>query len=585
VVLPATNNTVFSSNGLMKAGVGRSPLPGQEAPGSRCKARESLIKAPGPTTRSLCPTSPTPDGRRRDACPRRSLPFAYPRSACGMAQSWNTKGAWRRRLERASVMARRADSSAFSQRAVTQLAMTTTLRSLGSARPTSPTRLCFDPTRPMLLPGRTHTTTLDGMPHRAVRVAILGINYAPEPTGIAPYATGLAAGLMKRGHEVQVLTGYSHYPQWKRDATSSGFRSVEEIDGVRVRRLNHYVPQHLSWLGRAAMELTFGLQLLTSGWGRPDVVVCVTPPLLATAICAVRGRLTWRRPAIGILVHDVYSRGVAETRALSGVTARMMRALESTALRLADDVAVIHAGFTTDLVGDLGVDRRRIREIRNWNHVKSPDPSASVAFRDAHRWGADEVVVLHAGNMGYKQGLENVIAAAELADRNKSRARFVLLGDGNQRVALEAAGAGLHTLEFLSVVNEEEFPAALGAADVLLVNERPGVAQMAVPSKLTSYFRSGKPILAATDSAGFTAGELAASGAGVCVPADRPDMLLREALRLGTDHVLGAALGEAGRRYCDELLSEKAAMDRYERWIVDLAAVRRGVSWQGGHNG
>ena len=137
------------------------------------------------------------------------------------------------------------------------------------------------------------------------------------------------------------------------------------------------------------------------------------------------------------------------------------------------------------------------------------------------------------------------------------------------------------TLEFLPPVSEDEFPAALGAADVLLVNERPGVAQMAVPSKLTSYFSSGKPILAATDAAGFTAGELAASGAGVCVPADRPDLLLSEALRLGTDRALGAQLGEAGRRYCDELLSEEAALDRYERWIIDLADMRQRRSWAG----
>jgi glycosyltransferase involved in cell wall biosynthesis len=126
-------------------------------------------------------------------------------------------------------------------------------------------------------------------------------------------------------------------------------------------------------------------------------------------------------------------------------------------------------------------------------------------------------------------------------------------------------------LEFLPLVSDEEYPAALGAADVLLVNERPGVAHMAVPSKLTSYFRSGKPILAATAAAGFTAGELAVSGAGVCVPADRPDLLLSEALRLGTDRALAAQLGQAGQRYCDALLSEVAALDRYEEWIIDLA--------------
>jgi glycosyltransferase involved in cell wall biosynthesis len=412
------------------------------------------------------------------------------------------------------------------------------------------------------------------MPRRAVRIAILGINYAPEQTGIAPYTTRLATGLAQRGHDVQVLTGYPHYPQWKRDDASSGFRSKEKADGVLVRRLSHHVPRHMSWMGRAAMEMTFGLQLLTSLWGRPEVVVCVTPPLLATAMSVVRARLTRRRPAVGIIVHDLYGRGVAETRAVSGLSARAVCAVESAAIRLGDGVAVIHAGFAADLTEHLGVDAHRIREIRNWSHISPPDPSASAAFRNAHRWGADEVVVLHAGNMGYKQGLENVVAAAQLAGRSNSRARFVLLGDGNQRASLETTGAGVCALEFLPPVSNEEFPAALGAADVLLVNERPGVAQMAVPSKLTSYFSSGKPILAATDAAGFTAGELAASGAGVCVPADRPDLLLSEALRLGTDRALGAQLGEAGRRYCDKLLSEESALDLYEQWITDLADMR-----------
>jgi glycosyltransferase involved in cell wall biosynthesis len=406
-------------------------------------------------------------------------------------------------------------------------------------------------------------------------VAILGINYAPEPTGIAPYTTRLAAGLAKRGHDVHVLTGYPHYPQWKRSPASFGFRSGEELAGVHLRRFNHYVPRDLSWFGRAAMELTFGLQLMTTRWGVPEVVLCISPPLLATAMSVIRARLTWGRPAVGVLVHDLYSRGVEETGAASGLSSRIVRTLESTALRLANDVAVIHAGFTSDLVEHLGVDPRRIREIRNWTHVDAPDPSASAAFRSAHHWGTDEVVVLHAGNMGYKQGLENVIAAAKLAAHNGGAARFVLLGDGNQRASLEAAGAAVRNLEFLPPVSEDEFPAALGAADVLLVNERPGVAQMAVPSKLTSYFQSGKPIVAATDVAGFTAAELTASGAGVCVPADRPDLLLSEAVRLGTDRGLAVQLGAAGRRYCDKLLSEEAALDRYDRWIMDLADIRR----------
>lgn len=413
------------------------------------------------------------------------------------------------------------------------------------------------------------------MSRRSIAAAVLGINYAPEPTGIAPYTTGLAQGLVARGHRIRVLTGYPHYPQWRRVSTASGLRIDEVIDGVVVRRLNHYVPKSPSWIGRVAMELTFGLQVLTSRWGSPDVVVCVSPPLLSAALSLVRARLSRKRPAVGILVHDLYGRGAAETGIVSGFAAGAVRRLEAATLRMADGIAVIHPGFKADIAEEFGVGAERIREIRNWNHVQAPDPSASAAFRRRHEWGSDEVVVLHAGNMGHKQGLENVVAAAELAARNGSRTRFVLLGDGNQRATLQAAGAGLKTLEFIAPVSEAEFPAALGAADVLLVNERPGVAHMAVPSKLTSYFRSGKPILAATDSGGFTASELAASGAGVCVPADRPDLLLDEALKLAQDRVFAEQLGEAGRRYCDKLLSKDSALDRHEDWIMDLADLHR----------
>ena len=132
-------------------------------------------------------------------------------------------------------------------------------------------------------------------------------------------------------------------------------------------------------------------------------------------------------------------------------------------------------------------------------------------------WTADEVIVLHAGNMGYKQGLENVIAAASLAGSQRMPVRFVLLGDGNQRPRLEALAARVPAIEFLPPVDEADFPAVLGAADVLLVNERFGVAHMSVPSKLTSYFSTGKPVLAAADPDGLTAAELSAAGAGVVV--------------------------------------------------------------------
>jgi hypothetical protein len=41
----------------------------------------------------------------------------------------------------------------------------------------------------------------------ARNILIIGLNYLPEPIGIAPYTTGLAAGLSRRGHQVRVRAG------------------------------------------------------------------------------------------------------------------------------------------------------------------------------------------------------------------------------------------------------------------------------------------------------------------------------------------------------------------------------------------
>jgi hypothetical protein len=50
---------------------------------------------------------------------------------------------------------------------------------------------------------------------RGQSALFIGINYAPEPTGIGPYTTGMAEGLARRGWGVDVITGFPHYPWWR----------------------------------------------------------------------------------------------------------------------------------------------------------------------------------------------------------------------------------------------------------------------------------------------------------------------------------------------------------------------------------
>lgn len=403
-----------------------------------------------------------------------------------------------------------------------------------------------------------------------MRVAILGVNYSPEPTGIAPYTTGLAQGLSRAGHHVRVFTSFPHYPQWRSLVGARPRRRTEHLQGVLVTRLRHYIPQQPRPVRRVAFESSFGARLLTADWTDADVVVCVSPALLASAMAIARARTVRRRPAIGLVVQDLYSRGVLETGRATSV-ARWFAELERRTALAADGVVAIHERLARQLVSGLDVPADRVQVIRNWTHI-APAPSQGRAhLRRYLGWDENETIVLHAGAMGDKQGLENVVDAARFADRVSASVRFVMVGDGGRRGALESAASDVGSIEFVDPVPDEDFRAMLHAADVLLVNERPGVADMAVPSKLTSYFRAGRPVLAAAAALSATAEEIHASGGGVVVDSGNPRALLDEALRLRDSKDECERLGAQGLAYCERILSEEVALDAYDAWVRSLA--------------
>lgn len=405
-----------------------------------------------------------------------------------------------------------------------------------------------------------------------VRVAVLGINYAPEPTGIAPYTAGLAEGLRRRGHVVRVLTTFQHYPDWRFRPEDGVWRRDDVVNHVPVRRLRHYLPRTPSGWRRAVSEVSFGTRLLASSWHGAEVVLMPSPAMLATAVAQVRVRGS-RRPAVGVIVQDLYSAGLSETHSAAGVV-EVLAKLESRVLRRADGVAVIHDRFKKRVVTELGVAAERVHVIRNWTHVQPTPAFDRTAFRGALGWRRDEHIVLHTGAMGEKQDLGNVVSAARIADRRSLPVRFVLVGDGGQRPRLEADGAGVERLDFLPPLSSEDYPKLLASADILLVNERPGHVETAVPSKLTSYFSSGRPVVAATEPGSTTADEVADSGAGRRVAPGDPEALVAALLEMASNPEQADALGSFGPRYCARVLSEEASIDAYDALVRRLAAAR-----------
>ncbi|MEL4357774.1 MULTISPECIES: glycosyltransferase family 4 protein [unclassified Luteococcus] len=397
-----------------------------------------------------------------------------------------------------------------------------------------------------------------------MKILIIGVNYSPEISGIAPYTTAMAEGLQSVGHQVRVSTGIPHYPQWSNYTNFRGLCREESIRGVTVRRVRHVIGSGGMGLSRIMQEVTFGLGAALSPWHRPDVVLCVSPALISTGIQVLRSKLPGQ-PPVTVWVQDLYSNGAKEIGG-SDLKSRLLLALESRILKAADGVLVIHERFRRHVVDDLGVDDAKVCVSRNWSHI---DISLAADPAEVRRkyFGDARLVAIHTGNMGAKQGLENIVEAARLADEKDSDVVFGLVGNGSRHDALVQAGRGVKHLVFVPSLDDSEYAAMLQCADVLIVNEKPGLRESAVPSKLTSYFIQGKPVVAATEADSATADEVRVAQAGPIIAPGDPATLLAVVEDMAGSVNRAGTYGANARRFAEENFAAVKAVARVSEWL------------------
>jgi glycosyltransferase involved in cell wall biosynthesis len=405
-------------------------------------------------------------------------------------------------------------------------------------------------------------------------VLIVAMNYAPELAGTAPYTRDLAVAL-SRDFNVTVLSGVPHYPEWSIHDGFDAWKTTTRESGVRVTRLRHFVPRQPTTLLRLLHELTFACRVLTQRTSSPDVVIAVSPPLLGAFAALLVARR--KEVPLGLIVQDIYTAGIKELGKDGGLLrlpAALMSRIESVLLQRSAGIVTIDKRFADNLrsIGHIGGDKVAI--INNWNHL--PEVSISrAAYREQMGW-ADKYVVLHAGNMGEKQGLESVVDAARAAEVSGLPLQYVLMGDGSQRRLLKSRAADVGCLEFRPAVPSDQYAQMLRAADLLLINERLGVAEMSLPSKLSSYCAAGRPIVAAVDPSGATATMLRATGAGVLIPPGDAHALNSASLDLLGDPAALTECCASGKAFAVRRFGPDSAMAEYRQWLSDLLSRTRG---------
>ena len=392
------------------------------------------------------------------------------------------------------------------------------------------------------------------MPPRA-RVAIIGLNYSPEQTGIAPYTAGLAHKLNEE-FDVTVITGVPHYPRWRRIPFSE---SEDRQHRHKVVRVPHIVPRTNGMMGRLALELSFTIATFFVKLRNPKFAIFVTPSLISSYLGLLRIKLLRSGTKTFLWVQDLYGLGSAEIFGKRNLSTWILNAIERHAFLLANEIVVIHESFKNHLVENMEIDPNKIVVLKNWSHFNyQPSKSRSETLQ---AFGLrDFPTVMHTGNMGMKQGLEHAIDAAVASQAYQ----LVLVGDGACKRDLTIRAMGHSNIVFIPPVDEYELSNLLSCADVLLVQEAKGVGQMAVPSKLTTYMTTGKPILGATEPDSNSAIEILQSGAGIIVPSGDTFKMNESLEFLFSNSAMTSALGAAGLNFAATHYSQNLNLQTFE---------------------
>ena len=410
-----------------------------------------------------------------------------------------------------------------------------------------------------------------------MKILVMGMGYYPERTGIGPHTTELCEYLAARGHRVTVATAFPHFPEWNVMKPYRGKLFAHEIiNGVSVRRGYVYVPSKQTTRQQILYDSSFCASALLWGLAEReiDLILAVTPPLQLGVTAHVLSRV--KRVPFVLVVQDLVPDAAIALGMLKNPRAiRLARTMERFVYSKALTIVVICEGFVHSLRRK-GVSGSKILLLPDWVDTTFIRPfPRNNSWREDHGFTEEQYIVLHAGNMGVKQGLDNVIEAANRL-RNFDNLVFLIVGDGIEKASLcdKASRLDLENVKLLTLQPKNALPQMLSAADALLVNQRDSVVDICMPTKLLTYMAAGKPIIAAVHSDSETARYIRSAGCGLVVPAERPHLLAEAVLASKDNRQMGTSLARNGRAFAEEHFERRKILRQYAALLGGIVSKR-----------
>jgi glycosyltransferase involved in cell wall biosynthesis len=342
-------------------------------------------------------------------------------------------------------------------------------------------------------------------------ITIISSVYPPEPPVNARMCSDLAGALAERGDNVTVVcpqptrplgTDYSAY--------SAPGRILANREGnIEIVRLPSFTSPQSKLIPRMRESWSFGTHCclyLADRAVRPDVLYVHAWPLLAQALLAVYAKK--QHIPIVLQIMDIYPESLMNKLPAIGrpLFYEPLRMLDRWTARKATIISVISESMRKTYVHDRRIPDERVVTIPTWQDEKVFDSVLDREEACCHYGVSSELFTfVYLGNIGPVAGVDLLVRAFHKADMRD--AQLLIIGDGSQKNScIEIARRiGAPNIIFISDPDARNVAKLQIMADVFLLPLKRGAGSSSIPSKLSAYMFSGRPVLATIDEDSDTA--------------------------------------------------------------------------------
>ena len=375
----------------------------------------------------------------------------------------------------------------------------------------------------------------------------------------------LASRLKNKGAQISVLTAMPNYPEMiVKNGYKNKFYFFEEMEGIKIYRSYIFVKKTKSIIFRLLNYFSFVFSSFLTGLFKThsyNFIFCESPPIFLGITAVILSKI--KKARLIFNVSDLWPEsaeklGLVKNKFLLNITTKLEEFIYKNSFLITGQTQGIVKNISTRFP------QKKVYWLKNGVEINSLDSvKTNNEWRKQNNFENHDFLLIYAGILGYAQGLETIIYAAEKLQKYPN-IKFLFFGDGPEKskLVLLKNNLGINNIYFHMPVSKNEIRQIIKSVDAAIIPlKKIELFKGAIPSKILEVLALGKPILLGVNG---EARELFinSGNCGLYFEPENSEALAENILKLYESEGLLNQLGNNGNDYIkDNFNSEQIAED------------------------